>query len=206
MKNEKEVLEMYTDEDHLRPVFKTPFAQNGYVYATDGKILIRVPESAVGEAYPHAEKPNASAVFIDTGKEASVTIRQLKKMLAKVKPIEEVHTVGKDVECEECRGFWEVTWSYERWEKDFECPVCNGSGYSSRKEEAPTGKMILDKLAPVRLVDRLFRAGYLQTIVKTMELLGIHKVVMKYNENRDAEQAIFNLNPQVDVVLMPTLG
>jgi hypothetical protein len=82
----------------------------------------------------------------------------------------------------------------------------SSSGYSSREKEEPTGKMIFDRHASVRLGDRTFASGYLQTIVKTMELLGIHKVVMKYNENRPAEQAIFNLNPQMDVLLMPISG
>jgi hypothetical protein len=203
MKDEQKILDMYVARDDLRPVLQAPFTQGGYVYATDARILIRIRESVVTGSYPVAENPNNSRFFIETNREETITIQQLEELLSRVEMIEETHVVGKSVTCEECGGSGLVYWEHGRYEKEDDCPACDGSGYSQQERKVITGNMTLNKLAPVKLGGRTFSAGYIQTIVQTMELLGIHEIAMRYNEYNEMKQVIFNFSPDVDVILMP---
>jgi hypothetical protein len=206
MKNESKVFGMYTADDALRPALKAPFTQNGYVYASDGVILIRVREGAVKEAYPHSEKIGCSKLFnVAAEKEEAVTARQLKKLLAEVELVEETHTVGENIKCEVCSGSGEVYWQYEDWEKEDDCPACSGSGYARKEKKIPTGKMITNESALVKLGGKTFRVRYIRVIAETMALLGVATVAMRYSEIEPYRQSIFNFSSDVDVLLMPTL-
>ena len=203
MKNEKQVFELYVSNDKLRPVMNAPFIQNGCVCATNGHALIRVAKSETKEEYAHSAKPNCNAVFLKTKKEEVITFKRLEELLAEVEQVEETKQVGKSIECEECEGTGEVSWEYKRWTENDECPVCDGSGYSSEVKHIPTGKMIPNPQEAILLGDKTFRAGYVSVLAKTMELMEIYSVVMKYNEKKPYEQAVFNFNINTDVLLMP---
>jgi hypothetical protein len=203
MKNEKQLFDMYVDAGDGRPVLRTPFTQNGYVFASDRRILIRIRESAVKGAYPHSQNPkNPSSFFMETRKEKTITLKQLERLLSKVERVEEVKKIGENIKCEECAGDGEVTWEYKHWERKDYCPACDGEGYTGEIKEVSTGRMIPNPYAAIKLGDKTFRARYIQTIVKTMKLLEIHKITMQYNGNSPFEQAIFNFNADIDVILM----
>jgi hypothetical protein len=203
MKNEKTLLDMYVSPDDVHPVLRAPFAQYENVYASDAHACIRVRKSVVENQYPASKTPNCSCIFIDTNREKTVTMQQLEKLLAGVERVEETRVVNERIECEECGGSGKVCWEYGEWERKFDCPKCNGEGYVEREDLIPTGKMLLDKFTPVKLGDRMFASGHIQTIMKTMELLEIHAVAMRYNEHAEKEQVVFNFSPDVDVLLMP---
>jgi hypothetical protein len=203
MKNEKELLDMYVSPDNVYPVLCAPFAQDEYVYASDAHACLRVRESAVENQYPASKTPCCSRIFIATNRETIVTMQQLEKLLAGVKRVEETRVVNERIECEECGGSGKVCWGYGDWERKFDCPACDGEGYVEREDLIPTGKMLLDEFTPVKLGDRIFASGYIQTIMKTMELLEVHAVTMRYNEHAEKEQVVFNFSPDVDVLLMP---
>jgi hypothetical protein len=203
MKNEKQLFDMYVSTDELHPVLTAPFIQNGYVYASDSRILIRVRESAVKEAYPHSQNPkNISSNFMETRKEKTITLIQLERLLSKVEEVEEIKKIGENINCEECAGGGCVTWEYKHWERKDYCPVCDGEGYTSKVKEVSTGRMIPNPYAAIKLGDKTFRVRYIQTIVNTMKLLEIHKITMQYNGNSPFEQAVFNFNADIDVILM----
>lgn len=106
------------------------FRQDGYVVATDGHIMVRVPVDAVadGEAIVEQDKPTVSKV-IPTAFD--------KPRLLRVKDIEtaleKAPKVDAQEECPECGGGGTVMWTYEGkeddYEQEFRCPCCNGKGY-----------------------------------------------------------------------------
>jgi hypothetical protein len=65
--------------------------------------------------------------------------------------------------------------------------------------------MIFDEDAKVELGDKVFFAGRLQVLMKTMELLGVQEVDMRYNAGKIWEKAIFHFSPEIDVLLMPVV-
>lgn len=203
MENESKIFDMYVGCDKIRPVFNTPFAQGEYVYASDGHILIRVMRCATNGSYNHSDKPGCSILFIETREELPITIQQLEKLISGVEKVEETKTVGEDIECKECEGFGVVEWEYEEWTKDFDCPACDGSGYSSESKKVPTGRMIPDPYAVIKLGCKTFMAEYIHTIAKTLEFLGINEIKMRYNSVSPHEQVVFNFSKEIDVLLMP---
>ncbi|MDR1022887.1 MAG: hypothetical protein LBL94_06425 [Prevotellaceae bacterium] len=207
MKNESKVFGMYAAGSHaIRQEFGAPFTQNGYVYATDERILIRVRESAAKGAYTHSEKYGCAKLFnVAAEQEEVISARQLKKLLSEVELVEETHTVSETIKCEVCGGYGEVHWEYESWGKDDDCPACSGSGYTHKEKKIPAGKMITNESALVKLGNKTFTLRYIRVIAETMKLLGIATITMRYSESEPSRQAIFSFSPDVDVLLMPTL-
>jgi uncharacterized protein (UPF0335 family) len=77
-------------------------------------------------------------------------------------------------------------------------------GETERAEEERTG--LMGEFFSVKLAGKSFSVHYIRMIIKTMKLLGIREITMRYNENEPNRQAIFNFSPEVDVLLMPRLG
>lgn len=199
MKNESEILCLYIDENADREIIKHPFTQDGYVYATDSHILIRVNKNIVEGEYQQQEKPGCSHLFINTRKELVINIELLEKLLSNIERVEEEKTVGEDIVCDECRGEGQVLWEYKRFEEYFDCPKCDGSGHSIESKNVPTGKMIPDPDALIELGGKTFSVKYISILIKTMELLGIYTVIMHYNDTPH-EQVIFNFRMDISVV------
>jgi uncharacterized protein (UPF0335 family) len=74
---------------------------------------------------------------------------------------------------------------------------------AERAEEESTG--LMGEFFSVKLAGKAFSVYYIQVIIKTMKLLGIQEIAMRYNENKPYRQAIFNFSQEVDVLLMPRM-
>lgn len=201
MKNEKEILRMYVGSDKLQPYCLNPFIQKGYAVATNFHILIRVKEDVIDHQYDYYEKPNIQSVFPETREEKVLNLKDINNLLSEVENIPEEIKVGEDVECPECEGSGTVTWDYKRYSEEFDCPVCNGTGYSSYAKYVPTGKIIPNPNEFVLICGKRFRVKYISILKKTMELMDIAQIVMKYND-RPFEAAIFYFDENTEVLLM----
>lgn len=200
MKNEKEILEMYVAPNFAW--FNSSFSQEGYVIATDGCVLIRIRQSQTEGEYINIERPNVKSVFKETTSSSILTICSINKMLSNVKKVKEVKYIGKDIKCHECNGEGTVLWEYRSYAEEFDCPVCNGTGYESCEKEVQTGMMIPDPEEIVSIFGKRFRVKYLSVLKKTMELMDITEITMKYN-NVPLEQALFCFGENTEVLLMP---
>lgn len=59
----------HTEKDGLRVWAQSPFEQDGFVYATDGKTMIRIPSLFTDSDYEMtAAAPNVAGFFLRTGK------------------------------------------------------------------------------------------------------------------------------------------
>lgn len=197
MKNEKEILEMYVGRRYPNPI-----KQREYVFATDGHILIKINESDIEGEYVSSDKPNAEYVLIETRNSKTLSIGFIDKLLSDVEKVEDVKYIGEDVECKECNGEGTVLWEYMSYTKEFDCPVCNGTGYESYKKEVPTGKMIPAPEEIVLICGKRFKVRYLSILKRTMELMDITEITMRYN-NVPLEQALFCFGENTEVLLMP---
>lgn len=120
-----------TDEKEGRGWGYTPFLQNGYVYATDFHVLIRVHPRLSEVEYD--ENPKASSMSeplcTDGMNSHIVKVSEISKLLQSIPKIEEMTAKRKSKKCEECGGEGMVEWEYKDYEEHFECPVCKGEGY-----------------------------------------------------------------------------
>ncbi len=100
--------------DETRMAICTPFAFNGWKYATDGRIAVRVPTDEPDDSNKPYKRPDASALFKDfnvTGLEAF--------------EIPSLQGVEK-IRCYSCDGSGEQTCDMGH---DHECPECDGDGH-----------------------------------------------------------------------------
>jgi len=203
LKNETKVFELFIDKKHMREEFRTPIAQGNFVFATDSYSLIKVSRHCVSGNYPRLDEPDITNNFIPTDTEIAVKICELEDLLSSVEMVEEVETTGNFVNCNECDGDGTVEWEYKAWTNDFDCPVCNGSGYSQKPRERKTGRMIPDYYCKVRLGNKYIQAKKIKILIDMMELLGIYTVMMRYNKNLPNQQYFFYFDINTEVLMMP---
>ena len=212
MKNELEILNLYTDPDSLRDVLKAPFEQNGYVVASDGYCLIRIEKSVINGSYNHQDYPKIAGegsekLFPSTNHGCRMSIDDFREAIKDAPQIEETKVVRDAVKCEECEGEGSVVWVYEAsardYEEEYDCPVCNGCGYSKEIKEK-TGRMIADPEAATMIQDRYFLVRNIERMIRTMELLEADDVWLRFDTQRPYEQMQFEfVSKKVDGLMMP---
>lgn len=204
MKTIDDIFKLYIDKKDEREVLHNPFIQDGYVYATDGYILIRVKANDIkSDNYEEHKFPNCSNLFSNLTNESHVTIKDLEKKISKIEMIDETIRVGEDIKCKECDGSGVVEWEYERWIKHFDCPECDGDGYSQMQELKPTGQKIKDPDGVIYIINRYFRVKYIDVLIETMKYFETETVQIKYSD-KSLSRMLFIINENVMVLMMPT--
>ena len=115
--------------------------------------------------------------------------------------IDEMITVGEDVDCKECNGDGRVDWEYRHWTRAFECPVCDGSGYMSLSKSEPSGRKVIAPDAAVRIGLLNFRASLLQLLLEAMRFCDCVECTVTFGSSTAA--TLFNLNDDIDIIIMP---
>lgn len=204
MNNEKEILGVYARRTSDRPTFEFPFEQDNFVYATDGKSMIRVSKAVISYSYDQQKSPNCKHLFnIQDFDEYVVNIKELTDLYSKVELIPEINDSKSKVVCCECGGDGVVDWEYGTFTKEFECPYCDGEGYTYEDKPEPTGKMIKDPKQLLILNDRSFRSEQIKKLIDAMELQCVYNITMRINRYYLLNAVLFNLNISIDVLLMP---
>lgn len=157
--------------DEMRPAMMNPFIKNETVYATDAHLAIMVekkdcdfiPENSYQDMAPAVEKvipePNISKI---------INLKQ--SDFDKFKNEDEYEYAGKDVQCKTCGGGGEVQWSFEHWEKYFDCPKCDGCGLEEEVQKRKTGNKTFG-------FDLVKLGGAYFEMKKFYKLLKVQKVV-----------------------------
>lgn len=124
-----------------------------------------------GLQYPEEMQPNIDSVIPDERKPVLLKVKQLKKLIEKIPLIDETEYYGDDVACDECGGYGEVVWTYKNYEKTFDCPVCDGSGYKSERNLRNTGRKTPDPDASIKIKGVLFKYRLIQKLCDTCNIL-----------------------------------
>lgn len=173
--NEDELLKMFCDESRFRSGYHKPFLNEKYneVWATDGRILIRIPPERLSEKY----ETRTLTLQTSLNKiKKEITLPSLEKALSDCPQEEEEIIVDKEKECEECDGYGEVYWEYNDnsgycHTETFHCPVCNGSGISEKETRKKTGRVFASADSIVKIDQSYFKAKYIHVLKKAMEHL-----------------------------------
>ncbi len=207
IKNEKELLNLFVDEHDIRPYFREPFLNANYkgeVWATDGYSLLFVNRECLSGEYPTHRLTMPKFI----GKSCTTVITQdaLRVALSECPQVDEEIETGKYKKCKECGGSGEVEWEYIdlggfSHQRDFDCPCCDGSGYSDEAITKKTGKKVPDKRACV-LVDTMIAAvGQMSRLLKAMELLGVDEVRHVITSKKGTN--LFIVNDDIKILIMP---
>jgi len=174
----KELHEMFLlKDDRLGGNFmRQPFIACGKQMYTDGYSMLvtnitnpslQDRSDKVGGIYPQPNNCNVT-----------YTIIQLSDVVSKIDLIDEVEMIGNDVDCLSCDGHGEVTWEFDGHEKEDDCPVCDGSGFSSEEKERITGNKVINNDAAIQVCYIKFRAKQIIRLLEACKTLKSDAVVI----------------------------
>lgn len=206
--NEQELLSLFYDKDNeMRPDLAAPYLKKGYVCATDAHILIRIKAEMLIGKYKEIQSCNIS--FPADNCDFIVSLQDIETALSNIPQIEEEEKIGKDIDCEECDGEGVVEWEYrckrgQDYCREFECPVCEGSGYKQRAIYKKTGNMVPDKGYPIGIRKVVFKTKYIEILGKTMRVIGVDKVRCVYQDY--GEPCVFRVDNNIEIIIMPCMS
>lgn len=201
----EQAFSLFCSKDEMRPEMLTPFPLGGNIYATDGYTLIRVLDSNVD--FDYEKKETTLLVLkaipeINTSEIINIDAIDWSALMTKDETILE----GKDVECGHCKGEGIVeddfiykgkTYNYE-----YDCPVCDGSGYEEEKRKIPTGNKTFGDYDVVIFKGIAFYATKFYKLKEVKDLLGGD--VELISQNGEARAVMFRIGI-AEIIIMPCM-
>lgn len=190
IKNETELLEMFTNPDGFRAFTYVPFLHPVYneVWATDEHVIIRIsPDRLNGHYEPVKGCEELKLPKVLKPCHLSCTYKAIRQALDACPLVDEVVTEENEEDCKECGGTGEVEWEYtddnlHRHYHSFDCPVCGGSGVVTHNLETHTGKKVHDEEFIVKIGNAFFLWFYLDIVAKALNHIGADTINITANE------------------------
>lgn len=205
MKREKEFFECFTEKEFggLHPFCYRAFYRDGYVVATDRKILVRVPYNSLQGLYDKVDIPKQLPNIPNPNCDFELPLTTLVETIKSI-PAEEIVPVhGREAECDECDGSGRVEWVYEdsdgeEHREDFDCPICNGRGRVKTKK-------YLRKWRYISINGSVFSVHTLMKLAEAMDVAGFDTVNVR-NLPTGYTPALMCLEGNIEVIIMPCPG
>lgn len=120
----EKTLKMFASRSDIREWMLRPFRLNGYVYASNGHWIVRLPDDASIDADPVGEHhpKKLESMFAEAASEGFKPLPEMKKPDA-CNTCEGKGT-GTEKKCHSCDGKGE----FEHYGYDYECQACDGNG------------------------------------------------------------------------------
>lgn len=200
IKNDGELLGLFTDYDAIRPYMYTPFFHPTYneVWATEGHVIIRISPERLNRHYePVVGCEKLKLPKIQNPCQLSCTLDAIKQALDACPLVDEVITEECEEKCKECGGTGDVEWEYTDDDLythyyDFDCPKCDGKGVIRREKEIHTGKKVHDENAIVKIGNAIFRWYFLDIVAKALEHIGADVISITANEPFGMTEFVFD--------------
>jgi hypothetical protein len=194
------ILPFFAGEDDSRPALNYVHnAGNGYVYASEGHILIRVPVEKVTKqygsipGYPDAERVIQNAIDREGNRTATLETNDLMQALSRV-AWRRVITAD---ECPDCDGTGDI--ECEHCENKYDCKKCNGSG----KVNIRVKEFSLPQSAEnygIEIARSTYKANFLQRIAIAAQMLQAEQITHRYRKAGEAGAFSFS---GLDILLIP---
>lgn len=190
IKNETELLEMFTANDGYKAYTYVPFLHPTYneVWATDEHVMIRIgPDRLDGHYEPVIGCEKLKLPKISNLCRLSCTLAAIRQALDACPLVDEVITEEYEEQCKECCGTGDVEWEYidgdlSRHHHNFDCPKCGGDGVIRREKEKHTGKKVHDGFSIVKIGNAIFSWYFLDIVAKALAHIGADVVSITANE------------------------
>ena len=200
IKNETELLKMFTNGDGVREFTYAPFLHPVYneVWATDGHVIIRIsPDRLNGHYEPVKGREKLKLPKVLKPCHLSCTYNAIRQALDICPLVDEIVTEENEEDCKECGGTGEVEWEYtddnlHTHYHSFDCPVCGGDGVIRREKEIHTGKKVYDEKAIVKIGNSFFRCYYLDIVAKALAHIGADVIDITANDPLGLTEFVFD--------------
>lgn len=199
IKNETELLGLFTDYNEIRQYMRTPFFHPTYneVWATEGHVIIRISPDRLNGHYEPVVGCEKQLPKVQNPRHLSCTIDAIKQALDACPLVDEVITEEYEAECKECGGTGDVEWEYADDDlythyHDFDCPKCGGDGVIRREKEIHTGKKVHDKKAIVKIGNAIFIWYFLDIVAKALKLIGADVISITVSEPLGMTEFVFD--------------
>lgn len=203
MKNEKSFFSrfVYNGGFTNRDCLRKPFERDGFIYATDTRIMVRVSEDLCEEKYEISEKPKNIPPFPNADCCYKLELKELVGVIKSIPECETIAVSGKEAECDECEGDGRVEWTYEDSDGEehydyFDCPICGGKGKVATKEYEREERAIGINGLP-------FNVRLLENIADAMNDIGLTYVVIACLAE-GTRPMLIQFQKGIDVIIMPT--
>lgn len=208
IKNEKEALRMFCNENSFVERYRNPFINdrdNGRLMATDGLIMVLINPKLLRCKYPHfwQRLPILDYGRNDIGQTIRLADIEAAFNLFPLIP-EKVGKDGKSCDCPECHGTGSVEYMYEdsNWHEHYisdVCPICHGTGMRDDFELVETGRMLLPESCTFGLEDQIFDARLMMRVVEGLRLMGYDSMTWK---SKQSHANIFSVCDGITVAVM----
>ena len=201
-----DVFSFFYGSDPLRPSMHNPFEIDGFTYATDAYTLIKCKSDLIDFEWHNEENslkvenvvPNVNTseiIHLDSIDWASLMNKD-----------ETIGDGNDDVECGHCKGYGNVDddlrYKGKFYSFEYECPVCDGSGFEEEEKQIPTGNKTFNSSDIIRLKNTYFYATKFYKLKKVKDLIGGEIELISYNENNKG--VLFRIGI-VDILIMPCI-
>lgn len=194
-----EVFALFCGKEEYRPVMHKPFEVDGFVYATDAHVLVRIIKDRYKLKLDNPHKPlNLSKISFDFV--SSEKLKLNKKDFDKLKTKDELKEVGNIEKCDSCDGFGEVEWEFESYTRDFDCPVCDGEGKIGKSEKIPTGEKTFGDIV-IEIDGKYFNPNFIDKIFTVKDLVGGDIIFKKTKDMTGLFQV-----KDFEIIIMPLMN
>ena len=181
---------MFVGNDMYRPAMTKINSDNGFVYATNGHIAIKIEEGLCIKKYEPVEGyPNVESI-LDGHKaieEKTFSIEGLFHSIMKI----EVCFKPERIKCGECEGNGNLI--CDHCESEYECGKCCGDG------EVNGDKLALSGESDIMFFGKKYNLGNFNKIINTAVFLGVKEITVS---NGEANGSIFKVG-NFTILLMP---
>lgn len=193
-----DVFKLFVGVNESRQVLHKPFEFKDKVYASDKYTLVRIDKKNCDFVLDN-EHPPIKCDNIVPSENMNVVLNIDKSTFEKYKTEDEFEYIGENIDCSTCEENGTVEWKFERWKKEFDCPMCDGSGYSQERRSRKTG----NKTFGFKLVNMMgvyFDVNKFYKLIKVHELIGCEIVLISKSNPQSA--VLFRIG-NCEILLMP---
>jgi hypothetical protein len=201
-----DVFSLFCGLDSMRPVMLKPFVVGNKTYATDATVLVRCDNDKIDFEFENNETPlNVEAAIPEINTSEIVDIDDIDwgSLMNKGETIGD----GNDVECGHCNGDgnYEDSFFYKGrfYDFEYECPVCNGSGYEEEEKQIPTGNKTFGPFDMVKFKNVYFYTTKFYKLKKVKDLIGGNIELISYNEKHKG--VMFRISI-FEILIMPCMA
>ena len=193
------ILPFFVAKDDLRQSMKQIHSdKNGFIYATNAHILVKIPRDSAILKYNEIENfPNAEAMFerYNFSDKAIIKTDNLVEILSAYKWIREIKTEL----CEKCNGTGVL--ECEHCNSEYDCTECKGKGKFNIDVEDVSLLITDNYYSVVKVINKLFKADFMHVLAICAKMLEVKEIEVSFNEN-EYEPHIFKVG-DAQILIMP---